>query len=81
MEDPSVLQLLLCLLEVDGDRFAELESKSVEVDQSKVSLSPDSSYISIFSHKTCNFNANWIAMTVDIENNFTVSDLLQILLH
>ena len=73
MEDPAVLQLLLCLLEVDGDKFADLEMKSQMVNQTNLHLEPDPVYTSLFVHEATNFQGSWLTLTCAIDNNFTVT--------
>lgn len=73
MEDPAVLDLLLCLLEVDGDRFAELGLKSFSCDQSGVQALPgsDDLYATNFTHRSTNFTASWLTQTCGTDNNFS----------
>jgi hypothetical protein len=70
MEDPSVLALVLCLLDADGDRFSELGEKSFNSLQYPLPTQPTPSP---FEYAKTDFVANWQSITCVVDNFFTPS--------
>lgn len=77
MEDPEVLQLVLCLLEVEtGDQFAALGVKCVDaLEDVKIDNSWEGAVISpcgtSFSHMTTNYEASWLTLPSEVDRLFT----------
>lgn len=68
MEDPLSLELVLCLLEAEGDKFSEISNKPVDVLTFPLqSLNRDTMY----NHKATSFAASWAPFTCLVENFFT----------
>jgi len=69
MDDPVVLQLVLCLLEADGDRFAQLGEKPTDV------LPYNTMVVkcyagSLFKHDSTGFNGAWNVLTCGVDAAF-----------
>eukprot|EP00597_Dinobryon_sp_UTEXLB2267_P015326 CAMPEP_0170120348 /NCGR_PEP_ID=MMETSP0020_2-20130122/15090_1 /TAXON_ID=98059 /ORGANISM="Dinobryon sp., Strain UTEXLB2267" /LENGTH=1500 /DNA_ID=CAMNT_0010350197 /DNA_START=432 /DNA_END=4934 /DNA_ORIENTATION=+ len=69
MDDPVVLQLVLCLLEADGDRFAQLGEKPTDV-------LPYNTMVlkcyagSLFKHDSTGFSGAWNVLTCGVDAAF-----------
>jgi hypothetical protein len=74
MEDPLSLELVLCLLEAEGDKFSEISVKpSDSLSFPLESCNKDSS----FQHTTTPFIASWAPFTCLVENFFTPALIFQ----
>lgn len=71
MEDPLVLELVLCLLEAEGDKFSELGEKPVDIMSYTV---VESRYAgSLLQHKNTDFKASWSVLTCYVDTIFSPS--------
>ena len=68
MDNPEVLELVLCLLEVDDGRFAELGGKC---DSPLPYSMPIQLSNSPFTHAGTNFAPTWITLTCDVDKIFS----------
>ena len=69
LSDPAALQLVLCLLEVDGSKFAELGERAS--DPLPYTLT-DTNKSSDFEADPPPFMASWISIACDVDTIFTV---------
>ena len=69
MDDPEVLQLVLCLLEADGERFAQLGEKPTDVLQYN-SLVEKCYAGTLFKHHSTKFTSSWHVQTCGIDSAF-----------
>jgi hypothetical protein len=68
MEDPLALELVLCLLEAQGDKFSEISTKPIDsLTFPLESCNRDSN----LTHNSTNFIASWTPFTCLVENLFT----------
>ena len=70
MDDPNVLQLVLCLLEADGERFAELAERNFT--PMTYTIAPINQG-SEFEHLSTEFLATWVTITCNVDTLFTPS--------
>lgn len=76
MEDPEVLQLVLCLLEVDsGDQFSSLGEKCTEKLKDDPNITNWEGAIvpagTNFTHRGTNFAASWLTVPQAVDKHFT----------
>ena len=69
MDDPEVLQLVLCLLEADGDRFAQLGEKPTDVLQYN-SLVEKCYAGTLFKHAASGFTSSWHVQNCSVDSAF-----------
>ena len=68
MEDPLVLQLILCLLDADGEKHAELGERTfVPLPYIMAVLAEKSAFV----HSETNFKPTWVTMTCGTDTFFT----------
>jgi hypothetical protein len=68
MEDPLVLQLILCLLDADGEKHAELGERCLVPLPYDVPILAEKS---AFMHLETNFKPTWVTMTTTTDTLFT----------
>lgn len=68
MDDPLSLELVLCLLEAEGDKFSEISTKPSDVITFPLE---GCNRDSVFSHSSTSFLASWTPFTCLVENSFT----------
>lgn len=71
-DDPAVLQLIMCLLDADGDQFSQLGEKVG-------TLLPYTQTAAFrgtrFDHTGATFTANWLPLASDVDNIFKAAQL------
>jgi hypothetical protein len=68
MGDPAVLDLVLCLLEAEGERFGELGEKAMHL---LPYMLPTKQQGTPFKHAGTEFAPTWLSLTADIEALWT----------
>lgn len=69
LSDPAALQLVLCLLEVDGDRFAELGEPAADI---LPYILGNMNSGSQYEAEPPQFTASWVAISCEVDNIFSV---------
>lgn len=70
MDDPQVLALVLCLLEADGDKFAELGERTTSPLPYSLEIIAEGSP---FEHFATDFAPSWLTITCDVDTVFSTS--------
>jgi len=68
MEDPLVLQLILCLLDADGEKHAELGERTYVALPYTIPILAEKS---AFVHTETNFKPTWVTLTCTVDSFFT----------